>query len=54
MEKLTERLSFRTSEDNVKYLKTHGDSADRSVSNVINKMFNHFREKNVKDIKKIK
>jgi hypothetical protein len=54
MEKLTERLSFRTSEDNVKYLKTLGDSDDRSVAYVINKMINHFREKNVKDIKKIK
>tara|TARA_Y100000814_G_C12183617_1_gene352249 strand:+ start:381 stop:545 length:165 start_codon:yes stop_codon:yes gene_type:complete len=54
MEKLTERLSFRTSEENVKYLKTLADSDDRSTSYVINRMIEHFKGKSVKDIRKIK
>ena len=54
MDKKTEITSFRTTEDNLNYLKKLGESDERSISYVINRMIEHFKGKSVKDIRKIK
>jgi len=53
MDKKTERLSLRTSEESLEYLKQLGESDDRSVAYVINKMIEHFKNKGVSDLRKI-
>jgi len=53
MDKKTERLSLRTSEESLEYLKQLGESDDRSVSYVINKMIEHFKKKNISDLRDI-
>ena len=53
MDKKTERLSFRTTDDSVEYLKKLGESDDRSISYVINKMVEHFKKKNITDLREI-
>ena len=53
MDKKTERLSFRTSEDSLEYLNQLGESDDRSISYVINKMVEHFKNKNITDLREI-
>jgi len=53
MDKKTERLSFRTAEDSLEYLKQLGESDDRSISYVINKMVEHFKNQNITDLREI-
>ena len=53
MDKKTERLSFRTTDDSLEYLKKLGESDDRSISYVINKMVEHFKNKNITDLREI-
>ena len=53
MDKKTERLSFRTAEDSLEYLKQLGESDDRSVAYVINKMVEHFKKRNITDLRDI-
>lgn len=53
MDKKTERLSFRTTDDSVEYLKKLGESDDRSISYVINKMVEHFKNKNITNLREI-
>jgi len=47
MDKKTELLSFRTTEDNLKYLKSLAEMDDRSLSYVLNKLIEMFRRKGV-------
>ena len=47
-------LSFRTSKQNIQYLRLLAESDDRSLSYAINKMVDSFRSKKVKDIRKVK
>ena len=44
MDKKTEITSFRTTEDNLTYLKKLGESDERSISYVINRMIEHFKK----------
>ena len=54
MDKKNERLTFRTTKANMYYLKKLGDSDERSASWVVNKMIEYFKNKGIKDIRKIK
>lgn len=54
MDKKNERLTFRTTKANMDYLKKLGDSDERSASWVVNKMIEYFKNKGIKDIRKIK
>ena len=54
MDKLSERLSFRTTSDLLNYIKELGESDERTTSYVINKMIKHFKAKGIKNIRKIK
>jgi len=54
MDKLTERLSFRLTSDNLDYLKQLAESDERSTSFAINKMIEHFKNSGIKNIRKIK
>jgi|TARA_Y100001970_G_C14113543_1_gene792265 predicted transcriptional regulator len=47
-------LSFRTTPENDKYLRKLADSDDRSLSYVLNKMVNSFRDRGVKKVSSIK
>jgi hypothetical protein len=53
MEKLNQIKTFRTTESNLEYLKQLKESDDRSVSYVINKMIEHFKKKNISDLREI-
>jgi len=53
MDKKTERLSLRTSEESLEYLNQLGESDDRSVAYVINKMIEHFKKRNITDLRDI-
>ena len=44
MDKKDELISFRTTEDNLKYLKQLAESDERSVSYILNKMIQYFKE----------
>ena len=44
MDKKDELISFRTTEDNLKYLKQLAESDERSVSYILNKMIQYFEE----------
>jgi len=44
MNKKDELISFRTTEDNLKYLKQLAESDERSVSYILNKMIHYFME----------
>jgi len=44
MDKKDELISFRTTEDNLKYLKQLAESDERSVSYILNKMIQYFNE----------
>ena len=44
MGKKDELISFRTTEDNLKYLKQLAESDERSVSYILNKMIQYFME----------
>ena len=44
MDKKDELISFRTTEDNLKYLKQLAESDERSVSYILNKMIQYFME----------
>ena len=53
--KKSQLLSFRTTEENMEYLEQVAKSDDRSVSWVIGKMIDYFRENSPSDtVKKIK
>jgi hypothetical protein len=52
--KKVERLSIRTTKQNVKFLKGLMDKSDRSISYLISKMIDAFREKDVTDERDIK
>ena len=54
MDKLTERLSFRLTSDNLDYLKKLAESDERTTSFAINKMIQYFKSKGVTNIRKIK
>ena len=54
MDKLNERISFRTTEDLLNYVKVLAESDERNTSYVINKMIKHFKSKGVKNIRTIK
>ena len=54
MDKLSDRLSFRTTEELSAYIRELGESDERSISYVINKMIKHFKSKGIKNIRKIK
>ena len=54
MEKLNERISFRTTDDLLNYVKVLAESDERNTSYVINKMIKHFKSKGVKNIRTIK
>ena len=54
MDKLTERLSFRITSDNLDYLKNLAESDERTTSFAINKMIQHFKAKGIKNLRKIK
>ena len=43
--KKTKLFSFRTTEQNINYLKLIADSDDRTQSYILNKMINAFRER---------
>ena len=47
-------LSFRTSEENDKYLRELMESDDRSMSYIISKMIDAFRTRGVEDTRDIK
>ena len=47
-------LSFRTTEQNEKYLRELKDENERSLSYIISKMIDSYRVKNVRDTRKIK
>ena len=44
MDKKDELISFRTTEDKLKYLKQLAESDERSVSYILNKMIQYFKE----------
>jgi len=54
MDKKTDRLTFRMTEEYHDYLKQLGDSDDRSVAWVVNKMIAYFKNKGITDVRKIK
>ena len=47
MSKKTESVSFRTTEENLNYLKAVADRDDRSLSYVLNKLIGVFRKKGI-------
>ena len=47
MGKKDELISFRTTEDNLKYLKQLAESDERSVSYILNKMIQYFKESGI-------
>ncbi len=50
MDKKDQLLSFRTTEDNLNYLKQLAESDERSVSFILNKMIQKCRDRGVFDI----
>ena len=54
MSKKSILLSFRTTEENDQYLRTLADSDERSLSYILNKMVDAFRNKRVKKVSNIK
>ena len=44
MDKKSELTSFRTTEDNLKYLKQLAESDERSVSYILNKMIQYYKQ----------
>ena len=52
--KKTELFSFRTTEQNLNYLKLLADIDDRSQSYILNKMIDAFRERGCFTVEQIK
>ena len=52
--KKTELISFRTTEENVNYLKLLAEGDDRSQSYILNKMIDAFRERGCFTVEQIK
>jgi hypothetical protein len=52
--KKTELFSFRTTEQNINFLKLLADTDDRSQSYILNKMIDAFRERGCFTVEQIK
>ena len=54
MSKKDKTISFRTSEENLDYLKDLAKSDERSLSYVLNKMLDYLRSKKIKKVTSLK
>ena len=54
MPKKSEHIVFRTTEENLEYVKLLADSDDRTTAWILNKMIETFKDKGVKKASNIK